>query len=505
MLERELKLHIPQSQQAAVKKAVTLIGSQPPLRLAAQYFDTAQRCLARQAAALRLRLEGDQWVQTLKMRGPDELSHVEYNHLRPEPHLDLSLYADTDAAPLFENLVAPLEIRYQTDVQRTLAVLKQDQSEIEVALDLGVIKAKGAELPLSEIEFELKSGDMAAVFQVAAKWLKRFELIIELRSKSERGDQLYQYMLAHPTPIKGAAAGLALAQKPYRLPPSSAAPDQLVPDLYTKGASDFLSQVIRNTAFLAGIDGIRASKDLQASYLTLMRVGMRRLRSCRQLFKPWLTSTEIDLAQNLREHYKEFGLWRDKDMLWLELQPKLIAAGLPAAKKLERPKSKKGSAPVLAASVEYQSLLLQSLASLVLQHALKPEAYQADTSTALLNKRVSNWLTRIQTQSRLFDELPPAHQHDLRNEIKRLRYSLEVLGYEPQDPLYAALSKAQDHLGDLCDAYVAYQWYEANAVNKAQRAFAYTWLDEKIEKYQAKSKKTLLLLQEQRLKPARNT
>lgn len=506
MQERELKLHIPSAQQAAVLEAIQLIQNRPPIRLAAQYFDTKKRDLARQGAALRLRLEGDQWIQTLKMRGDDELSHLEYNHPRSEAILDLTLYDNTPAEILFDGIANALEIRYQTDVERITAILKQgdlkDETEIELALDLGVIKAKENELPVSEIEFELKKGDIKEVFNLGLRWLQRFELIIELRTKSERGDALCEYAAKNIETCKGAAAALAIAQQPYRIPPNINTYKAQLKEVYIKGASAFLSQIIRNAAFIAGIDNIDAPEDLQAQYLMLMRVGMRRLRSCRQLFKPWLTATEVNLAKELQNHYKHFGLWRDKDMLWLELQPKLIAAGLPAAKKLNPPKRKKTSPQTSASSIDYQSLLLRSLANLVLQSALT--ANTADTAVVQnqLEDRLEKWLNRIKRQGANFKELKPSAQHNLRNQIKRLRYNLEVLGYTAEDPLYLALSKAQNQLGHLCDAYVAHDWYQKHAVNQVQKQFAYTWLEEKIQKSKIKSGKTLALLQEQHLHSA---
>lgn len=504
MQERELKLYIPSSQQAAVIEALQLIQNRPSMRLAAQYFDTAKRDLARQGAALRLRLEDNQWVQTLKMRGDDELSHLEYNHPRPNAILDLSLYDDTPAAVLFKDIANDLGIRYQTEVQRTTAVLQQgdaDKStEIELALDLGVIKAKDSELPISEIEFELKKGQLEEVFNLALRWLQRFELIIELRTKSERGDALYEYAVAHTVSCKGAAAALAIAQQPYRIPPNTAPFTPELKEAYLKGSSAFLSQVIRNAAFIAGIDEIKAPENLQASYLMLMRVGMRRLRSCRQLFKPWLTASELHLAKSLQKYYKHFGLWRDKDMLWLELQPKLIAAGLPAAKKLNVPKKEQASPKTCAGSAEYQSLLLCSLANLVLKNALAENTTDTVSAQKQLETRLEKWLDRIKKRGSIFKELTPSAQHSLRNQIKRLRYNLEILGYATDDPLYLILSKAQHQLGHLCDAYVAHDWYERHATNQAQKQFAYTWLEEKIQKSKVKSAKTLILLQQQNLR-----
>lgn len=483
MLERELKLHIPLAQQAGLISAVQQLPSKQQLHLAAQYFDTPERNLTQQGAALRLRLEDGLWVQTLKMRGGDALSHVEYNHRRPDATLDLNLYKNTPAATLFTHLSAPLEMRYQTEVQRTTALITTAKAKIELALDLGFIKALDQSLAISEIEFELKQGEMADVFSTALEWLKQFHLLLELRSKAERGDALYEGTLCDPYSL---------------ILPSN---QNSVTDTYTIAASAFLHQVIRNAAFLAGINGDDASEKKQARYLMLLRVGIRRLRSCRQLFKPWLTTEEQQLAKRLSAYYRTFGAWRDSDMLWLELQPKLERAGLPTVQKLSLPQSsitKNSAAPQeLVATVDFQSLLVQSLANLVLGKAIA--IAESNIITTQLQRRLEKWLKGIQKQSAKFDQLKPSAQHNLRNRIKRLRYNLEVLGYNSEQPLYVTLSKAQDQLGDLCDAYVARTWYKEHAMNKNQKQFALQWLEEKITKKHAKSKKTLLLLQDQRL------
>lgn len=496
MLERELKLFIPVTQQTAVSATLALLQTRGAMRLAAQYFDTSTECLAHQGAALRLRLEGDQWVQTLKIRGQDELSHIEYNHPLEQAALDLSLYDNTPASALFKNLKGPLELRYRTDVQRTTATLKQGETAIELALDLGVIVAKNNELPISEIEFELKSGAMSEVFKVAARWLEQFNLSLELRSKSERGALLYHYGLTEPKQrLRGSKAALAIATQPYRLPPPTKPAHLEIPELYYQGANRFLSQIIRNALFLASADEIQAPKALQASYLSLLRVGMRRLRSCRQLFKTWLSDEEKELTIPLRNYYQAFGLWRDSDMLWLEIQPKLITAGLPINKKPDSSKNKKDSAQRLAASTDFQLFLLHNLASLVLNQALVLPKQQNAAEQQLI-ERLNHWFKRIQQRSARFDQLSPKQQHNLRNAIKRLRYCLEILGYNSQDTIYAMLDQAQDRLGQLCDAYVARDWYESNG-SQAQKHLAADWFEQKIQKHQRKSKQTLLLLQEQ--------
>ena len=498
MLERELKLYVPTAHHAAVNQLMALIKNQPPQRLAAHYFDTAERDLARQQVALRLRLEGDQWVQTLKLRAQDELSVIELNHPRPEPILDLNLYQGTVAETVFATLNTPLETRYQTEVLRTTAVVNHQGSDIEIAWDIGHIQAKNHTLPISEVEFELKSGNMEAIFQLGAQWLAELPLIIELRSKSERGDALYENTSADSPPLNGAAAALAIAGQPYRLGQAPAVSTIALGPLYHQSSQRFLTQIIRNAAFLAGVDEIQASESLQADYLTLMRVGMRRLRSCRQLFKPWLRKSEKKHAKLLLKHYRKFGHWRDKDMLWFELQPKIIAAGLPAAQKLAPPKRAKRSPRVLAARPAFQLLLLDNLKCLVLGQGLKKNATQLENNARLRQRLEQSWAS-IQALCTQFETLDPVDRHNLRNQIKRLRYNLEALGYDETTKLYVFLAKAQDHLGGLCDAYVAQDWYTDQAATTKQKQFALDWLQQKINKHEIKCKKTLDSLRAQRL------
>ena len=151
----------------------------------------------------------------------------------------------------------------------------------------------------------------------------------------------------------------------------------------------------------------------------------------------------------------------------------------------------------MAANQAFQLLLLHNLRNLTLEHSLKATTKEAEQSQRLIQRLTRNW-NRIQKLSSQFEELDPTARHYLRNQIKRLRYNLEALGYDEKQDLYIYLAKAQDHLGDLCDAYVAQDWYQKQTTNKEQKQFALDWLSKKIDKYDRKSKKTLSSLQAQR-------
>jgi inorganic triphosphatase YgiF len=197
MTETELKFQVPPAVHGLVRRAVaTRRARLTPLQ--AVYVDTADRRLATAGLALRLRREGRRWVQTLKGRGDGLMERLEHEvPLRESgpaaPALDTARHAGT---PLGERLLAlladgtPLVAVYSTDIRRTHRVLRVGAARIELAHDRGVIKAGGRSLPVDELEFELLVGTPMVLTQVAARWVQRFGLWWDVRTKSERGHRL---------------------------------------------------------------------------------------------------------------------------------------------------------------------------------------------------------------------------------------------------------------------------------------------------------------------------
>ncbi|RZJ48557.1 MAG: CYTH domain-containing protein, partial [Acidovorax sp.] len=77
-MEIEFKFCIPPAQLAAVTAAVRR-GRHTPIRMEARYFDTPDAALSSRGIALRLRREGDRWVQTVKALGEGPLDRHEHN------------------------------------------------------------------------------------------------------------------------------------------------------------------------------------------------------------------------------------------------------------------------------------------------------------------------------------------------------------------------------------------------------------------------------------------
>lgn len=483
MLERELKFHVPAHKRVALEKALRKLGAME-LPLHACYFDTENYDLAKAKIALRLRKEGEQWVQTIKTPGPDELSRVEINHPRTEPTLDLTVYHGTHIGRTLAQLEHPLVLRYETLVNRLVLKKQAKAGAIEFAYDQGMIKAGALELPLCELELEQVSGSTDYLFTQAQQWLKQHGLILDLRSKAERGDALARIACdakqPDPAPQQSppSRSGYEALRKPRR---ASAVTLKAAPTLdaaYRLCANDCMNQIIRNATFLAGVDSTDAVPAVHVEYTHQLRVGIRRIRSCWKFFGKWVDIDETTLSAQLRDYFSLLGQARDNDVIGLVITPRLISAGMPELT-LPSPAIHADHTQALAASTEFQATLLTLLHHLV---AVEGTAIATEKPNIgkLLSKRLNKRLKRICRQGTHFQQLAVDEQHSLRKLVKGLRYSMEfsasLLAGKSFDRLRNALIDAQHTLGDLNDLYVAHDYYQPISADQPQALFAVGWL-----------------------------
>ena len=336
MAEQELKLHVPKDGRAGVEKEL-LRGRVTRVHLQAFYFDTPERDLVKAKIALRLRREGQQWVQTLKMPGEHSLSRIEINHDRPSADLDLSVYDGEPFAAVLAKHASTLAICYETDVHRVLRQTRHALGQVEIAFDTGLLRAGTLELPISEIEFELKRGQLAAVFALGKKWQQTHGLILDVRSKSERGDRL-ALLDAELTAIseekserQESARRQAIAQF---WAARTAENISLHPKIQAQAAlaavsAECLDQIIRNAAVLAEVDTADIYQAGGAEHVHQLRVGIRRLRSAWSFFNGIAVLPPAELRAEIKLHFAKLGGTRDDDVLKETLLPVLSAAGQP--------------------------------------------------------------------------------------------------------------------------------------------------------------------------------
>lgn len=229
MQEIELKFQIPQEALAALKAELASLpgGDAPPQKLQAAYFDTADRKLAKARAALRVRQEDADWVQTLKAAGANAMTRVEDNQAArafgPDEAItpDLSLHQTAEVRQALmrdlgwqpesdpQGRQLGLCLLYRTDMLRTRARIElaspaqpSRAGVVEIALDLGRIAAGSLCVPVQELEIELVSGHPRAVLDAARDLIERHGLWLDTQTKAHRGDQLAREAASgQPSPL----------------------------------------------------------------------------------------------------------------------------------------------------------------------------------------------------------------------------------------------------------------------------------------------------------------
>lgn len=511
MSEQELKLNVPVVAQARVEQAVQR-AKFSQIQLRALYFDTPSRALVRARIALRLRLEGNQWVQTLKMPGEHSLSRIEINQDRPGPTLDLSLYAGTPAGEVLAGLTEPLQVCYETDVQRLLRDIRSPSGTVELAFDRGWLRAGALQLPISEVEFELKRGSLAAVFEIGKQWQQKFGLILDFRSKAERGDQLAQLAQklesVQTQDNREKARHIADFWKPRgttSIPLASVLKERETARALAAVTSECLEQIVRNAAVLCEVDTKGIYQAATPEHVHQLRVGIRRLRSAWSFFDGLAELPAIEFRQQINAYFSQLGGTRDEDVLRESILPALAAAGLPP---LILPASTpQDSSNQLLASAAFQSWLLDMLALCTIPSTLQntptepltpdvptktndfafpcaPPLVRSPSLKPLLLKKLNKWHRQIVRSGLVFNTLEIEQQHALRKKSKRLRYALQfcesLFADQKLQPYRKQLAKVQDILGEMNDLYVAQPLFETLKEQQPQAWFACGWIQARL-------------------------
>lgn len=510
MSEQELKLHVPRTARTAVSKALHR-GRVSTVRLRAQYFDTPDAALAEQGVALRLRLEGRQWIQTLKMPGSHRLEKIELNQPRPGPSLDLSVYEDSPAHRIIKKHGEHLGVVYETDVKRQFRRIRTPAGMVEVAFDVGEIRAGALVLPISEVEFELVSGRAHAIFLLGLKWLTNHGLILDLRSKAERGTHLAALgkRLADLGDLDDAATSAARAKLvnefwgPRGAHPISLNKNMSCPQALSAVTAECLEQIGRNAAVIAEIDTAGIYRAAHPEHIHQLRVGMRRLRSAWSLFQKLTPLPPQPWLQEIKLHFSALGNTRDDDVLRETVMPELNAAGQPPLALGQSTENK--PVPPLTADREFQRWLVELLAWNIGAHplqAMNPDAERTSASDQTLQKALVKQLfklhQRVLGDGLQFDQLAIEAKHDLRKRAKRLRYGLQfaesILPAKKLKNYRQHLGKIQDILGEMNDLYVAREKFEGIRDDQPPAWFAVGWIASRLDVLSAQAKAAFLAL-----------
>ena len=425
--------------------------------LASTYYDTPDLRLKQAGMALRVRHDGTTYVQTLKAPLLDAKGEVKANgglqHLRefeaardtPEP--DLSLVDDPAIQAFFSThrIADALEPVFTTDIQRQVVPLAFADSRVELAMDTGRIAANGSEMPISEVELELKSGRSIKLYELAIMLHRKVPFHLEKDSKAARGYNLY----------RGDAPKPQKASKPILEPALTVA------QAFERQARACVWQMRANEHPV--LDG----GDTEGVHQ--MRVAIRRLRALVTAFKAYVDDeTFAYLRDELRWMQQQLGPARDLDV-FLEETHAPIRARLPSTESLARLED---AAERLRAEAydqarqavrdpRYTGLLLRLQLWLDTGGWRRPvPAGHDDPADAPVTPFARNVLDqrakKLKKLGKQYRSLSEDDLHEMRIRGKKLRYAGEFFNglFKRKDTkaYLQALEEIQDRLGAINDA-----------------------------------------------------
>ncbi len=447
-------------------------GKAPAARsFVSTYFDTPDRVLSTRRIVLRSRrsgrsapLIGVKWPP--KSNG-DVFSRGEIEARGRAGELDLSLLGEEIAAELGQIIgERTLEPQFETRIKRRTRLITAGAARIEIAFDDGEIVAGDRRAHVAEVEFELKSGDAADLYDLAIRALEAAPLRLDVASKSERGFRLVDGLVS--TPVK--------AREPSFAPGAT--------------LDDAIASVVGNTLahFLANLASLRESDDPEAIHQ--LRVGLRRMRSALGMFNRLIPCGEFDAFRaEAKRIATALGPARECDAF-----SDLLAAG-------PRRASADGSvfAAIDAALSKRRQALYAEARDLIdakenAAFALKLQAFLSrrgwrnaagGSSPALAapvkqfsSQTLNRLRKRVLKRGRKLVSLPDVERHQVRIALKNLRYAAEFFGGLYGDPgnyrsYLRAVSRLQDIFGAHNDAAGAQSLLDAlGARAEADTAFA---------------------------------
>jgi inorganic triphosphatase YgiF len=457
--ETELKLQLPPSladfdaHEVLARLAPSGHRRGVSKKLRAVYFDTAERALAKQGMALRIRQDGRKRIQTLKAPTNGTLGLQTYRELEAEVEStqpSLAKLGDrTLARELRRDIWPRLQPVFETKFDRTSWLLPFRGSEIELSWDRGGIVIGDRSEPIHELELELKDGDSRALFGAAEELLELLPFRLGHATKAERG-----YRLADEH-----------RPKPRKADPISLNPDDSVATAFEKVVANCIAQMQANE------QAILSEGDPDPEAIHQFRVALRRLRAfvgaCRELIDD---SVHAIWSIDLRWAQRACGPARDLDVLMAEtLVP--MAAHVPADDALRRftafaeneRRTARHQAVQALHNPRYAAMqlqLFQGLSNGTWRHVLAGQQLSLpvkDFAERLLQARYK----RVMRLGEHWSDLPDAELHRLRLFGKKLRYVAQAFAglFKPKATrrFIDSLSALQDCLGAVNDGAVGRQ------------------------------------------------
>ncbi|MEM1430135.1 MAG: CHAD domain-containing protein [Pseudomonadota bacterium] len=395
------------------------------------YFDTPDFRLKSAGLLVQLVRDGRRWLQSAgpydraatcaegigAVRVPVSGEALELDHLGADDvrHRIDAAREHADLAPIAETVTRRCGYRLDAGTER----------EVLVSIDAGEVSASTLRAPFREATFELIGKDTSALFDVATALMPDEGVSLSPLSQAERSYNLASGEDA-PPPEPRTARAVPLD------------PDQTA----ESAARDILIECARQIQ--ANIALVGVSDEPEAPHQ--VRIGLRRLRTALSLFAPTIGCDALDhLTGEARWLGKEVGTLRDLDVALSEIvEPEAGAhpdepgfALLQEALAARRTEYRATLRTHLRAR-RVQALLVDLSRFVETRPWLDPRDYDqtlrlATPLAALSRKRLGKRWRKVRAYGQRIDDLGIAERHEMRKELKKLRYTVEFL-----KPVYPA-------------------------------------------------------------------
>ena len=415
------------------------------------YYDTPDLRLRDLGVTLRVRNDGNCFVQTVKAEvglenGISNPIEVEAQVDSPEPQLER--IGDKSLRRKLSGVLSgsTLKRAFETVVTRTSYKLRKGDNLVELALDRGEARAKRRKTPIREAELELIKGDPEAMLGISEELFAGQAVHLSPMTKAERG---YRLLLKTPEarpeimPAKakqadvkrGQSCGAAFAQ------------------IFRSAAA----QIVNNRTVVLETD--------QAEGAHQLRVGLTRLRAAHRALKPLLDTPAFhQLEDDARAIARAVGELRDADVLIEDIYAP-VAGAVPDQQGFEalyralqsHRAPKQESARQCLQGEQWSRLLL----SLVLWPAM------LETNLSLQHQSIEDYAKqalkrgwkKVSKSGRAIERLGPEEKHAMRRSLKKLRYMIEFFApiFRSKDvkPFVRQLKALQDIFGYVNDVRMA--------------------------------------------------
>ncbi len=419
----------------------------------AVYFDTPDLALHARGACLRVRRESGVYVQCVKAPsecGAAAIARREWQGQVAgwEPDREC-LEASGAGHVLPRRQFARLQAVFESRVRRTIRRLVTDGGAVvELASDFGEVLVGDRSTPVMELELELVSGDPQELLALAQIILDTVPARYSRVAKSDRG---YSLLRADAKPW-------------HRAPALALCPDQTTEEAFVAILLNALAHLRSNERCVldrAHSEGVHQ-----------MRVAARRMRCALSIYRKTLPASQYThFNQELRWLLHALGATRDWDVFLDEtLRP--VANAIPQDQSLcelrkyaeaQRDSCYAASQNAIR-SGRYARLLLElgfwiQARGWREQHVSSSAVLLFEPVTVFAGRVLDRRLRRVRKRGKGFRNLVDERFHDVRIELKKLRYATEffsTLYTKKAVRRFVRLLRAlQDDMGKINDVAVA--------------------------------------------------